>query len=87
MDNLYKSHGKMQNKGVYNKHDNFSNSLKKRIMTVFFVMMMLLQLSACSLQISCKADGCNETDIYEDGYCRYHYYLRAGENLLKEIIN
>lgn len=71
MDNLYKSHG---------------NSLKKRIMAVFFLM-MLLQLSACSLQITCKADGCSETEIYEDGYCRYHYYLRAGENLLKEIIN
>lgn len=61
--------------------------MKKRITAVLFVTIMALQLAACSLEPTCKASDCNETDIYKDGYCKYHYYTNAGEDLLKDLFN
>ena len=87
MDYFCKSHGHKSNEEMRRKCENCANPLKKKIAVVFFIMMMVLHLTACSLQITCKADGCSETDIYEDGYCRYHYYMRAGENLIKDFFN
>ena len=46
---------------------------------------MVLQLTACSFN-TCKESGCDD-EIYEDGYCKYHYYIHAGEDILKDIIN
>ena len=32
----------------------------------------------------CKAEGCDETDLYDDGYCKYHYYKNFGQNAIDE---
>ena len=87
MDNSCKSYGNKANNTVRLECGNSTNSLKKKIAAVFLLIIMTFQLAACSLQMTCKVDGCDETDIYEDGYCKYHYYKRAGENLLKDIFN
>lgn len=52
-------------------------------------LLLAVMLSACSfpqLLQTCKASGCDE-EIYRDGYCRYHYYLKNGEDTLKDIMN
>lgn len=60
--------------------------MKKRgICVLCAVLLLVLQLAACGL-INCKESGCDE-EIYEDGYCKYHYYLEAGSDILKDIIN
>ena len=61
--------------------------MKKRIIALLFLAVMGLQLAACSLEPTCKASGCDETDIYKDGYCKYHYYKNAGEDFLKGLFN
>lgn len=61
--------------------------MKKKLLCVALIAVFAFQLTACSLEPTCKADGCEETELYEDGYCKYHYYLQSGENLLKDIIN
>lgn len=61
--------------------------MKKRITAVLLVTFIALQLVACSLEQTCKASGCDETEIYQDGYCKYHYYMNTGEDFLKELIN
>lgn len=32
----------------------------------------------------CKYEGCDETDIYAEGYCRYHYFKSIGQNILDQ---
>ena len=59
--------------------------MKKKLVAVLMVVAVMSQLVACSL--GCKADGCDEKEIYEDGYCKYHYYLNVGENAIKDILN
>lgn len=44
-------------------------------------------LTACSFEKTCKEAGCNETSIYKDGYCKYHYYINTGEDILKNAVN
>lgn len=61
--------------------------MKTKIIVALLVMVMALQFAACSLEPTCKASGCDETEIYEEGYCRYHYFKNAGEDLLKDIFN
>ena len=61
--------------------------MKKRLIAALLVTIMALQFAACSFEPTCKASGCDETDIYKDGYCKYHYYMNAGEDILKDIIN
>ena len=60
--------------------------MKRRIIAVISIIMTVAMLSACSF-FTCKEQGCNETEIYKDGYCKYHYGLNAGEDMLKDIIN
>lgn len=59
--------------------------MKKRVFTALLALGMVLQLTACSFN-TCKESGCDD-EIYEDGYCKYHYYIHAGEDILKDIIN
>ncbi len=33
---------------------------------------------------TCKYSGCDETDLYADGYCRYHYEKTHAENMVKD---
>lgn len=59
--------------------------MKKRVFTTLLAFGMVLQLTACSFN-TCKESGCDD-EIYEEGYCKYHYYIHAGEDILKDIIN
>lgn len=61
--------------------------MKKKFLAALFVVIMALQLMACSLRPTCKESGCDETEIYKDGYCNYHYFVHASEDVLKDIVN
>lgn len=60
---------------------------KRLVMTAAAVLMAAMFILTGCGQEHCKYPGCTETDIYEDGYCKYHYYKEAGDNTLKHIIN
>ena len=59
--------------------------MKKRILSLFIALITVSQFTACGL-FSCKESGCDD-EVYEDGYCKYHYYINAGRDILKDIIN
>ena len=59
--------------------------MKKRIVGVLIALVVVLQLTACSSN-TCKVNDCDD-EIYEDGYCKYHYYINVGDNILKDFIN
>lgn len=61
--------------------------MKKKILAGLVIMAVALQLVACTYTPTCKESDCDETTIYEDGYCKYHYYLKTGEDMLKDFIN
>ena len=44
----------------------------KKLTATLGLMTLLFSLTACSGITNCKADGCDR-DIYEDGYCQYHF--------------
>ena len=60
--------------------------MRRKVLCVFVALLTVLQLTACSLTNTCKESGCDD-EIYEDGYCKYHYYLNTGSDILKDIIN
>ncbi len=57
----------------------------KRIMILMIILLVSVQLTACGR--TCKADGCDEKEIYEDGYCRLHYYENVGNHILDDLFN
>lgn len=62
--------------------------MKKRILTLLIVTVLAgLSMTACSFEKTCKESGCDETELYKDGYCKYHYYINAGEDIIKDVIN
>lgn len=36
---------------------------------------------------TCKEPSCTEIAIYQDGYCKFHYYSNVGESVLKDFLN
>lgn len=55
---------------------------------MLMVLLVVLVCTGCGmLEPTCKAEGCEETDIYDEGYCKVHYYENVGDNLLKDIFN
>lgn len=62
---------------------------KKYFLVVLALILSLSQLTGCEqlFKKHCKEPGCKETEIYKDGYCKYHYYLNAGEEVIKDIVN
>ena len=62
--------------------------MKKKLTTLLVIgALVISSLTACSLDKTCKYDGCDETEIYKDGYCKYHYAITFGDNALKEFVN
>lgn len=59
--------------------------MKKKVLCLFMALMAVLQLTACGSN-TCKESGCDD-EVYEEGYCKYHYYLKTGSDTLKDIIN
>lgn len=51
------------------------------------LLVCLMGLTACSFEKTCKATDCEEVNLYQDGYCKYHYYINLGEDTLKSIVN
>ena len=57
--------------------------MKKKLAVL---LMAVCMLSGCDMiDKTCKAAGCEETSIYEDGYCKTHYYINVGGNIIKDI--
>ncbi len=51
---------------------------------IFFLLMLTaLQISACGSK-NCKAKDC-DSEIYQDGYCKYHYYINQAENAVDAV--
>jgi len=62
--------------------------MKKNILTLLIMLAAVVQLTACETpEPTCKEPDCEELEIYQDGYCKYHYYLNVGETALKDLIN
>lgn len=66
--------------------------MRKKLQTAIVIFMAAIQLTACGGS-NCKEKGC-DSEIYEDGYCKYHYYKNqaaeaagAIEDGLRGIIN
>ena len=60
--------------------------MKKKVLSMFIGLGIVLQLTACSITNTCKESGCDD-EIYEEGHCKYHYYLKAGSDIIKDIVN
>ena len=62
--------------------------MKKKLLTVLLVSALVcISMTACSFERTCKESGCDETELYKDDYCKYHYYINAGEDAIKDIVN
>lgn len=59
--------------------------MKRKLIACLLLEVMALQLTACSFKPKCRGEDCDETEIYEDGYCKKHYYENVGDNLKEDI--
>lgn len=60
--------------------------MKVKIVALCMVLLLSGTLAGCGAK-TCKVGGCNDTEIYEDGYCRFHYYENVGENILQDLFD
>jgi len=60
--------------------------MKKKKVIISLLIVTVILLTGCNM-FTCKKQGCNEKDIYKDGYCKYHYGINEGEEMIKDIIN
>lgn len=61
--------------------------MQKKVVTVLAItVFVLMTLIGCGTP-TCRYKDCEETEIYEDGYCKYHYYIVSGDEMLKDIVN
>lgn len=61
--------------------------MKRKLTILLLISIMAISMTACSFDMTCKASSCSETELYKDGFCKYHYYINAGEGIIKDIIN
>lgn len=61
--------------------------MKRKITILLLMVTTITQITACSLKPTCKTDGCDSTEIYQDGYCKKHYYEKVGENIINDLFN
>lgn len=52
----------------------------KKIAVVLTTLAMAACLTACG-STHCKESGC-ENEVYQDGYCEYHYAIHAAEEIV-----
>ncbi len=52
----------------------------KKIAVVLTTLAMAACLTACG-SAHCKESGC-ENEVYQDGYCEYHYAIHAAEEIV-----
>lgn len=62
--------------------------MKKKLLVIMMLLVTAIQLVACGdiITPTCKEDGCDDTDIYEEGYCEYHYYENIVGNAIEDIL-
>lgn len=63
--------------------------MRKSILLILCIL-MLVGLCGCKSEPeipTCKSEGCEELELYQEGYCKYHYYLSVGDTILKELVN
>ncbi len=58
--------------------------MKKKIIALLLLGAVACQLVACSFEPKCKEKDCDKTDIYEDGYCKKHYYQNEVGDFVKD---
>ena len=58
--------------------------MKKRILVGIILLLAAVGLVGCGPK-TCKEKGCDDTEIYKDGYCEWHYYENAAGDVLEEI--
>lgn len=59
--------------------------MKRKVIACLLLGAMIFQLTGCSFGTKCKEDGCDNTEIYDDGYCKKHYYENVGDNLKEDV--
>lgn len=66
--------------------------MRKKTGIMLLLILTALQITACGSK-NCKAKDC-DSEIYQDGYCKYHYYknqaaeaVDAVEEGIKGLIN
>lgn len=56
--------------------------MKKKLSLIFVVVALACSLAGCAGLTHCKE--CDD-EIYEDGYCKYHYGLNAAKDKVDEV--
>ena len=57
----------------------------KKIAVVLTTLAMAACLTACG-SAHCKESGC-ENEVYQDGYCEYHYALEVAKDTVSSAAN
>lgn len=57
----------------------------KKLGLLVLAMSLLLTLGACGVVV-CKESGCND-EVYQDGYCKYHYTINAVDSAAKDVFD
>ena len=57
----------------------------KKLAIVLTTFTMMLTLTACGSS-QCQAEGC-ENEVYQDGYCEYHYALEVAKDTVSSAAN
>lgn len=69
--------------------------IKKFAISTLIIIMSFTAVTGCSFFTkTCKESGCEETEIYKDGYCKYHYekhllgdVVDEAEGMIKDFVN
>lgn len=62
--------------------------MKKRVLALLMCVTVVAGIfTGCSFEKTCKYDGCEETELYQEDYCKYHYAIVVGDNILKDWVN
>lgn len=56
----------------------------KKLAILVLGLMMIISLASC--KSSCKHDGC-EDEVYEVGYCKYHYNINKAQEAIGNVAN
>ena len=62
--------------------------MRKKLLALLLITALAgLSMIGCSFEKTCKESGCEETELYKDDYCKYHYFKNSGEDIIKDVIN
>lgn len=58
--------------------------MKKTGLLLLVTLLLALALSGCGN--TCKEEGCDD-EVYQDGYCKYHYTMHNVDETAKGVFN